>query len=152
MNEIAEEMIHREEGFIPNEDAASEQKGLTCPKCSKIFKNAVALRMHDIRKHQNRGWDTSHNFGKQSREQMLAKKRKYNRKWRLSRGMKVRPASLKGPKWSPQRRKKFQSRNHEAQPQVVKPVLRNNPGVTFCPQCGCNIKIVAAAIAFGDKQ
>lgn len=137
-----------------------------CPKCHKAFKNDIALRMHDIRKHQNRGWSTTQNFGT-SRELKLAKKRAYNRKWRLARGMKVRPASLKGgnkgmklPKWSPSRlakfrrtmRQKSETRNQDTVRTVEKPTVANPGVVTFCPRCGCNIKVVAAAIAFGDNQ
>lgn len=155
---------HETNGFIPNEDVAMEPDNIPCPKCDKSFKNAIALRMHDIRKHQNRDWSTTQNFGMQSREQRLAKKRDYNRKWRLRRGMKVRPQSIKGgtkgmilPKWSPERLAKFRRtwrkrRQAEAAlPATPKPTPA--PGsVTFCPRCGCNIKVVAAAIAFGDNQ
>jgi hypothetical protein len=119
-----------------------------CPKCEKVFKNDTALRMHDIRKHQNRGWDTSHNFGKQSRAQMLAKKREYNRKWRLARGMKVRPAALKE---TPRMPRTPQQKHKTLAPIAAAPTP--TPGlVTYCPRCGCNIKVVAAAIAFGDNH
>jgi ssDNA-binding Zn-finger/Zn-ribbon topoisomerase 1 len=169
MNEITEEMIHREEGkdlfSEPPEQHETLIGGVQCPKCDKMFKNDIALRMHDIRKHQNRGWSTTQNFGNsQSKEEKLAKKRAYNRKWRLARGMKVRPASLKGgnkgmklPKWSPSRLAKFRRtmrQKSETRDQVVveKPTVANPGVVTFCPRCGCNIKVVAAAIAFGDNQ
>jgi hypothetical protein len=138
---------HETNGFIPNDDTATETVNpFFCPKCDKSFKNAVALRMHDIRKHQNRGWSTTQNFGKrQSREQVLAKKREYNRKWRLKHGMKVRPASLMQPQ-----RKRLQTLKRKALAPIPAPPT---PGlVTYCPRCGCNIKVVSAAIAFGDKQ
>jgi hypothetical protein len=137
---------HETNGFIPNDDAATETVNpFFCPKCDKSFKNAVALRMHDIRKHQNRGWSTTQNFGKrQSRAQVLAKKREYNRKWRLARGMKVRPAALKAGKYL-----KLKPRERKIFPNPAPPT----PGlVTYCPRCGCNIKVVSAAIAFGDNH
>ena len=175
MNETAEDELHRGEGrdddALLAQSQPPDQNGtltVQCPKCDKLFKNEIALRMHDIRKHQNRGWSTTQNFGNsQSKEERLAKKRAYNRKWRLKHGMKVRPASLKGgnkgmklPKWSPSRlakfrrtmRQKSETRNQDTIRTVEKPTVANPGVVTFCPRCGCNIQVVAAAIAFGDNQ
>ena len=155
---------HETNGFIPNDDAIMEQptETVACPKCEKRFKNAIALRMHDIRKHQDRGWSTTQNFGKrQSREQVLAKKREYNRKWRLHHGMKVRPKALKGTPWSPERRRKYLKTMKQNSMRKVGATMfeaggkppTTTPGlVTFCPRCGTNIKMIAAAMAFGDSK
>ena len=152
-----------------------------CPKCQRVFTSEPALRMHHVRKHSGRGWSTAQNFqGKRtsmSREERLAKRRIYNRKWRLRKGMGVRPQSLtenkggnkgmKLPKWSQQRLEKFRAtmKRRATMKEKVKAFTDtrnnqepgnnpgvNNPGVTFCPRCGCNIRNVAAAIAFGDKH
>lgn len=96
-----------------------------CPKCGKEFKSPPALRMHNIRAH-GKGWSTTGNlFKRQSEEERLAKKRAYNRKYRKSKGMGVRPASFKEnqqkrkvggykgmsmPKWSLARRRKFNAK------------------------------------------
>jgi hypothetical protein len=38
---------------------------VSCHKCKRSFKNAMALRMHKIRKHRpGGGWNTAANFGK----------------------------------------------------------------------------------------
>jgi hypothetical protein len=135
--------------------------------------------MHTIRMH-GRGWSTTQNFkgklvrGKsvQTEEERLAKKRAYNRKYRLRKGMAVRPQSFienrgtvkrkvggyKGmvmPKWSLARRRKFNAKqkaalNHTLEPAKPKPapVMQS---VTFCPRCGCNIEVVRKAIEFADR-
>ena len=36
---------------------------LPCPKCDRTFKNAFALRMHNVRTH-GKGWNTAGNFRK----------------------------------------------------------------------------------------
>jgi hypothetical protein len=110
--------------YVPNEDAATEipYTGLMpCPKCNKVFKNAVALRMHDIRKHQGRDWSTTANFHKgkkkanrefQKRIRRAYQKRlraRYKLQGRDSRGY-PKEGGNKGmtlPKWSPERLAKF---------------------------------------------
>ena len=129
---------HETNGFVANDDAVPETpaqsneppaNGLPCPKCDRTFKNAFALRMHNVRTH-GKGWDTGGNF-------------------RKGKGVPV--------KWSLSRRRKFNAKkaqNGTAPPQQITPNVHRepiNPGVQFCPRCGCNIKNVAAAIAFGDR-
>lgn len=125
--------------FTPNEDAATETAKpfpvpeFTCPKCFKAFKSAPALRMHNVRKH-TKGWETGQNFKK--------------KKSRGTTGMKL-------GSWTPERRKQFQ-RTWAAKKKAATPPSQvnqgNNPGVMFCPRCGCNIKVVAAAIAFSENR
>jgi hypothetical protein len=138
--------------------------------------------MHTIRMH-GRGWSTTQNFkGKrrgrawnagqgQTEEERLAKKRAYNRKYRLRKGMAVRPALFKEnrekrkvggykgmsmPKWSLARRRKFNAKqkaslNHTLEPAKPKPAPVVQSSVTFCPRCGCNIEVVRKAIEFADR-
>jgi hypothetical protein len=149
-----------------NEDVAAQQQAepipkptittpdfpnpeFTCPKCFKAFGSAPALRMHHVRKH-TKGWDTGANF--------KGKKKK-------GRGG---TTGMKLGSWTPERRKQFQrtwaskkkaaSRQRDYMlgkvntPEPGKDTRTNNPGVMFCPRCGTNIKVIAAALAFGDKQ
>lgn len=123
--------------FVPNEDTATENQpnhplaqDFPCPKCPKSFASAPALRMHDVRTHSGRGWNTSKNFKNSKRKT--------------------------GKKWTPEQRRNFsatlQARNQEKKSPGLAQSTQSNPGVTFCPRCGCNIKIVAAALSFGDRQ
>ncbi len=134
-------------------DTTSTTPHFQCPECERIFTSAPALRMHHVRKHSGRGWSTAENFrGKRtgmSREERLAKRRIYNRKWRLRKGMGVRPQSLTENKGG-NKGMRQKAANHVAPGNQDD--RTNNPGVMFCPRCGCNIKIVAAALSFGDKQ
>jgi predicted RNA-binding Zn-ribbon protein involved in translation (DUF1610 family) len=156
-------------GFIPNEDAASETSNMeACPKCGKLFKRGPSLRMHEIRKH-GRGWSTAGNFGGRTamtREERLRKRRIYNRKWRLKRGMGVRPKAYRGgnkgmklPKWSPSRLAKFRrtmrekemakspDKGFERHPEIIAP----RATVLCCPRCGLNIEVVRKAMEFADR-
>ena len=121
---------------IPPEPLAqsAQPTGLPCPKCDRTFKNGFALRMHNVRTH-GKGWDTGGNFGK--------KKNKSGVKWsKAQRAHFNRTLAAK---------KAAASNNHApGTREATTPVI--NPGVQFCPRCGCNIKNVAAAIAFGDRQ
>ena len=109
-----------------------------CPKCQRVFTSAPALRMHHVRKHSGRGWNTAGNF----------KKRKPTKG---TTGMKL-------GQWSQERREQFKrtwaKKKAAATSNHSTPGTReiNPPGVMFCPRCGCNIKIVAAALSFGDKH
>ena len=39
------------------------ETGIPCPQCSRVFSNEQGLRMHKIRKHSSRGWNSAANFG-----------------------------------------------------------------------------------------
>ena len=167
----------------PDESPPGDVSVFPCPKCGKEFKSGPAIRMHTIRMH-GRGWSTTQNFkGKrrpawnagqrQTEEERLAKKRAYNRKYRLRKGMAVRPQSFienrgnvkrkvggyKGmsmPKWSLARRRKFNAKqkaalNHSLEPAKPKPAPVVQSSVTFSPRCGCNIEVVRKAIEFADR-
>lgn len=115
------------EAHTPTFVDATPNLALPCPKCGKEFKNQMGLRMHDLRKHSGRGWDTSGNFGrlKRAHEEEKRQKREYNRRLREryykegknSRGEPM-PAGYKPrlqrkgirlPAWSQERRSKFNS-------------------------------------------
>jgi hypothetical protein len=72
--------------------------------------------------------------------------RKHGRGWNTSVNFK-----RKGKRWTPQHRANFSRALKLKKKQKVKSA-GHDPGVTFCPRCGCNIRNVAAAIRFGDKQ
>jgi len=142
---------------------------MPCPKCGKVFGSKNALQMHDMRVHSKKLGDGFRWKGKGvavpvlTREQRLVKRRAYNRKWRMERGIKPRPSSYRGgnkgmklSKWTPERRRKFiatmkaknQSKPIELKPKAVTPVLQS---VNFCPRCGCNVEVVRKAIEFADR-
>lgn len=117
-----------------------------CARCTKAFDSINAVRMHVARVHTKtlRVPGQKH---KMTREEKLAKKRAYNRKWRLRKGMKVRPNALKdspkvsGAPWTPERRAKFnktwaekKSSNH----QDAAPMTLEDPRdyINHCPKCG----------------
>ena len=129
---------HETNGFIPNNDAATETSTtpvVTCPECQREFKNAQALRMHHIRKHSGKGWNTADNLRKQGTKWSLARRRRFNKSVKLRAEAKTTANAA------------MAKRNVEWKSPTPAPVA-----VTFCPRCGCNIKVVAAAIAFGDKS
>jgi predicted RNA-binding Zn-ribbon protein involved in translation (DUF1610 family) len=155
--------------FVPNEDAASETSTTpmeACPKCGKLFKSGPSLRMHDIRKH-GKGWSTAGNFNGRaamSREERLRKRRIYNRKWRLAKGMGVRPKAYRGgnkgmklPKWSTGRLAKFRrtmkrkamAADNPAPPAAPATAVRAT--VLCCPRCGLNIEVVRKAMEFAER-
>jgi predicted RNA-binding Zn-ribbon protein involved in translation (DUF1610 family) len=79
------------------------------------FPNKKSVNMHVARAHTKTILVPNQKKGrtKMSKEEFLRKKREYNRKWRLARGMKVRPRALKeakpiGVPWTPERRAKFE--------------------------------------------
>jgi predicted RNA-binding Zn-ribbon protein involved in translation (DUF1610 family) len=144
--------------------------GLPCPKCGKTFKNAMAMRMHTLRKHSGKGWDTSANFrhglARKSREKLLLAKREYNRRLRAryklegkdSRGYPLdkRWSNLNrkgGKPWTDAQREKFR-RTMKAKArhriQIVYPEPTDKPGIELaqvyvptlkhCPNCGENIE------------
>lgn len=115
-----------------------EQSGVQCPKCQKRFNNAIGLRMHTLRIHSGRGWNTSANFkSKKSREKILAEKREYNRKLRArykkegrnSRGELMPPGWVPrtSNKWTPERRAKFNSTWRSKNKAKTKAILKKHP-------------------------
>ena len=112
---------------------------IPCPKCNKRFRNEIGLRMHTLRIHSGRGWNTSANFKSKSktRESLLAQKREYNRKLRArykkegrnSRGELMppgwKPRGSVG--WSPERRAKFNSTWLSKNKKKTKSILKKNP-------------------------
>jgi len=111
-------------GFIPNDDVATETSTTPNFQCEKCER--VFTSAPALRMHHIRkhtkGWNTGDNFKKQGSKWSLARRRKFNKAKLMK----------------------------ESEPKVARPVT--SPGVLFCPRCGCNIKNVAAAIAFGDRQ
>lgn len=129
-----------------------------CSKCDRAFVSKPALTMHINRVHKGIVRVPGQ---KQSEEERLAKKRAYNRKWRLRKGMKVRPASQKGPRWTPERRAKFDrtwaakgklNRNHEVltlQEELNKEAIPDPRAfINCCPNCGYNLKAHYLAAGF----
>lgn len=114
---------------------------IPCPKCEKRFKNEIALRMHTLRIHSGRGWNTSANFKSKnkSRERILAEKREYNRRLRArykkegrnSRGELMppgwKPRGSGNLKWSPERRAKFNSTWRSKNKAKTKSILKKHP-------------------------
>jgi len=94
-----------------------------CVKCGRAFKSAPALRMHKIRMHSDKGWDTSKNFQNKHRgrgrnqtdEERLTQRRAYQRtlreryysEGRNSHGKKMPPG------WKPRKSKVPLSRTPE---------------------------------------
>jgi hypothetical protein len=168
--------------FVPNEDAATETAtppeygpipdsvGRICPKCNRLFKSAPALRMHEIRKH-GKGWSTAGNFQhkrkaeakKQYKSNSAAYRKKqyqelqayYRSKGLDSHGQPYKSAKgrriAQGTREAMMRKVGSQMFDAGGKPPAPKPAPPVS-SVTFCPRCGCNIKVVAAAIAFGDNQ
>ena len=130
-----EPLAQSEEAKIDQAIRNTWPEQLPCPKCDRTFKNAFALRMHNVRTH-GKGWDTGGNFKKKKKG---------------SGGQKWKPGQLERFRASMARIKARKSRlaASAASPAPQKAAI--NPGVQFCPRCGCNIKNVAAAIAFGDR-
>jgi predicted RNA-binding Zn-ribbon protein involved in translation (DUF1610 family) len=151
-----------------------------CPKCGKLFKSAPALRMHTIRAH-GKGWNTSANFrGKkkdQTRDEVLARKRAYNKKMRaenIAKGLtgsgKPRKRAYRpknkpvfGAKWTPARRKKFQAtweakkNGNKTIVEIAKLVQKNEQPledprefINHCPNCGKSL--IAYYLAAGAER
>lgn len=145
-----------------------------CPVkgCGRAFISKPALTMHNNRVHSKLvrvpGQKT-----KMSEEERLAKKRAYNRKWRIRKGMKVRPLAQKEPKqngavWTPERRAKFdstwRSKNKaklkakldksnsrlEARLEQINKETLPDPRqfINCCPNCGYNLKAHYLAAGF----
>jgi hypothetical protein len=150
-----------------------------CPKCDREFTKPMALQMHNLRVHTDKlgdgfKWKSGIRYKGnkampvQTEEERLAKKRAYNRKYRLRKGMTAKPerfaenkrkvggyTGMPMPKWSAARRRKFNAKrkamlNHklETPKPAPAPVAQS---VTFCPRCGCNIEVVRKAIEFADR-
>ncbi len=133
-----------------------------CSKCDRAFVSKPALTMHINRVHKK---SVRVPGQRQSEEERLAKKRAYNRKYRLRRGMKVRTASQKEPKqngvWTPERRAKFERtwrsknklrRNHELlslEDEVGRETIPDpRQFINCCPNCGYNLKAHYLAAGF----
>lgn len=68
-----------------------------CPKCNRRFSSPFGLRMHNVRKHSGRNWDTSSNFRK-----------KFN--WRTAREKRMANLNRRGGKpWRAGQLEKFQA-------------------------------------------
>lgn len=117
---IDHEQEHAERGAILHQavEQAAQELGpspFDCPLCSRPFKNAQALRMHKIRAHSKRKWDSTANLkgGKggpwsknQPREQRLKTRRAYQRRLRekyYAEG-KDSKGQLRPPGWNPGKR------------------------------------------------
>jgi len=78
-------MIDQDLTTIVKDELDGKEK-FPCVKCPhrEPFKSAAALRMHKIRIHSRKKWDTSKNFhkGAQNREERLATRRAYQRRLR----------------------------------------------------------------------
>ena len=133
-----ENQIQHAEGVVISPEGTIEQSGVQCPKCQKRFNNAIGLRMHTLRIHSGRGWNTSANFkSKKSREKILAEKREYNRKLRArykregrnSRGELMPPnwTPRSSVGWSPERRAKFNSTWRSKNKAKTKAILKKHP-------------------------
>ena len=129
-----------EDLFVPNEDAATETStvqsvnGMECPICKRVFSNQVGLRMHHVRKHTDKNWDTGKNFRNAERKH---------------RG--------RGKPWTPEQHAKFKRtmrklRNRkQGRIQIVYPDTTRGQetpdlnqlaqsAIRFCPHCGENIE------------
>lgn len=124
---------------------APESGLLQCRKgCDRTFPSAPSRNMHEVRAH-GKNWDTSKNFAsknqRMSREQILANKRDYNRRYRarLKRG--GVPVGTKLPKWTPERRAKFEA----------KIAAKRNGALPQAPQHSDNIGEAARAIMIAAR-
>lgn len=137
-------MSDNDDGYIPNQDAENEvaQPEVTsinpfqCPKCPKTFGSAPALRMHNVRKHSGKGWNTSGNFKKKKRGvpwragQLQKFQATMKRKAMQKAGARMFDAGGKKPK-------RFQIVYPD--PREVEQEPRNIRRMNFCPYCGENL-------------
>jgi hypothetical protein len=144
-------------------------QGIECPQCRRVFKNDAALRMHKIRKHSGRGWNSSGNFRPKpkSRAQRLAERREYQRRLRerYYREGKDAKGQPRPPGWQPRPRilpsgsederakhrayqRQWYAKRKAARTMHVYPVPAEQPAllggptrhIKFCPQCGENLQ------------
>jgi hypothetical protein len=128
-----------------------------CERCLRDFKSERALRMHKIRMHSGRGWDTSQNFrSKKTVNQRLAHRREYQRKLRARyrmEGKNSRGYARTGARWSDQQRAKYQRtmstrRKAKNRTMYVYPLpaeqntqtLDKVESIKHCPYCGHNLE------------
>lgn len=124
-----------------------------CGQCDRAFTSRAALTMHINRVHRKNVRVPGQKEDAVAREERLANKRAYNRRYRLRKGMKVRTASQKEPKqkggWSPERRARWAAkgklnRNHETltlHEELNKEALPDpRVFINCCPNCGYNLK------------
>jgi hypothetical protein len=147
-----------------------------CPTCMKTFDSPQALRMHVVRVHTEAGRKGATGRARsRSEEERLANRRDYQ--MRLRQRYYKEGKNSKGeqmpPGWKPLKRRKptrtvttYKTSNAErdyarkwyhkkraAKKAAAAEQTQAIPqGVTFCPRCGCNIAVVAKAIAFADRQ
>jgi predicted RNA-binding Zn-ribbon protein involved in translation (DUF1610 family) len=167
-------MNDEQQPIAPTAEFMAAQKTFECPKCGKAFASANAVRMHQTRVHTRAG-QQGYRWRQQTNEERLAKRREYQLKlrekyyregkdargrprpegWKPRRKPRQRGLAVKA-KWSPAQRAKFQRTMKRKSEESVETKLAGLPNpvmaVTFCPRCGCNIRAVAAAIQFADRQ
>jgi hypothetical protein len=152
--------------MTPEADVLTQSKDTTigCPKCGKDFKNAIGLRMHDIRKHQSRGWDTSGNFRNTSNWRAKRAKRLANlnrtvgKPWTPEQHIKFRNTMRKKllakglpPKPSNRIRIVYPTPGEIDEAVAATPNMNSGPtskpyAVTHCPCCGLHLEPIEAVL------
>jgi hypothetical protein len=62
----------RANGSTPTPTEQVDPDPFKCPKCPKAFHTEPALRMHHVRKHSGKGWNTAGNFKGKSNKRKSA--------------------------------------------------------------------------------
>jgi uncharacterized C2H2 Zn-finger protein len=110
--------------------------GVKCPRCPRIFGNKAALLMHIGRTHTRSIIPGVRKHGRLSREEKLAKRRDYARKWREKKGYTPKPNARKSNSAPSQRQPNPYRRRFT--PIVFPDPTQQQTQATFnfCPNCG----------------
>ena len=135
------------------------ENGVRCPKCQRIFKSKQAFRVHHLRKHTNRTWNTTQNLKKRTRKKYpypssdpRTKREKYRilMDWYRSQGLNSHGKPYTSKKWQ----KRYAKQSYQTRPRTKRysvwppPEEQQNTStiespksqINFCPNCGHDIK------------
>jgi hypothetical protein len=118
------------------------QEGVQCPKCLKHFSNEVGLRMHHIRKHEGRDWDTAKNFKSKSKKgkgKPWTDEQRANFRKTMRRKMREKAAREQGIEKDRIQIVYPDPRLDEAIKNTWPEEVAVVPQMKFCPHCGENV-------------